>query len=68
MASSNPIFKEEDLAALEVETEKAAALAKAARRAMNLNILANVVNYSTSENLCLAEGSYLLSFKFQFFM
>ena len=47
MASSNPIFKEEDLAALEVETEKAAALAKAARRAMNLNILANVVNYST---------------------
>ena len=39
MASSNPIFKEEDFAALEEETEKAAALAKAARRAMNLNIL-----------------------------
>jgi hypothetical protein len=39
MASSNPIFKEEDLAALEEVTEKAAALAKAARRAMNLNIL-----------------------------
>jgi hypothetical protein len=38
MASSNPIFKEEDLAALEEETEKAAALAKATRRATNLNI------------------------------
>ena len=39
MASSNPIFKDEDLATLEEEMEKAAALAKAARRAMNLNIL-----------------------------
>ena len=48
MASSNPIFKEEDLAALEEETEKAAALAKATRRATNLNIFAGVIN-STSE-------------------
>ena len=39
MAFSNFIFREEALAALEEENEKAAALAKAARRAMNLNIL-----------------------------
>ncbi len=39
MASSNPIFREEDLAALEGETEKAAALAKAARTTIRLNII-----------------------------
>jgi hypothetical protein len=38
MASSNPIFREEDLAALEGEIEKAAALAKAARTTIRLNI------------------------------
>ena len=48
MASSNPIFKEEDLAALEEETEKAAALAKATRRATNLNIIITFGGIETS--------------------
>ena len=52
MASSNPIFKDEDLATLEEEMEKAAALAKAARRAMNLNIFSWIQRVKKYAVLC----------------
>jgi hypothetical protein len=47
MAFSNFIVREEDLALLEEEAEKPAALAKAIRRTTNWSILVWVSNYLT---------------------